>query len=59
MKDEKYLWRTEIIRDQSIIIKIISSLLLFLQLPLTQISLLKKKKWEKEEKFSSGKVFTY
>ena len=57
MKDEKYLWKTEIIRDQRIVTqRLFQSLLIFLQLPLTQISLLalsnnqKKKKENKNGK---------
>ena len=57
MKDEKYLWKTEIIRDQRIVMqRLFQSLLIFLQLPLTQISLLalsnnqKKKKENKNGK---------
>ena len=51
MKDEKYLWKTEIIRDQRIVTqRLFQSLLIFLQLPLTQISLLALSNNQKKKK---------
>ena len=68
MKDEKYLWKTEIIRDQRIVTqRLFQSLLIFLQLPLTQISLLalsnnqkkkkRKQKWESKKNSHQAKCY--